>query len=614
MTSAQTALLSLPGPAEAIVGQRVQVQVEGPPVPKERAWRLVGDTDWLNRVAGNGAVLSMELEAQRDGLSVIKGLLAGPLGLRFPFEEVWTSWVRGESFRQVRTVHSPLLLGTDYEARLVPDGDQVRPRISLTLTVTRLALPIAHFEAAGIARRWKAALQALAEPPQALRALPPAAQEAFARWRGVSNTDLVRRVTEHLATSHPNELRQLRGYLLADQWGLDRDTVLEDLLNGVDVGALELYWSVRCVRCYGEVASGTTLSDLADHATCPSCRIDFASDLGDNVEVLFTPHPSVMKRTEERFCTLFPAGASSQYAVITLAPGQTLGSHLTLPPGEWTLGAGGEEADSRLILAAGTQGGAVDWRASTTGGTVHGTAGPQRVTVHNDAPGRRRVYLTRVGGDDPRIPASRLTTLPAFRKRMGHQVLAAGTRIGVRSVALVFTDLSDSTAMYEEMGDAGAYALVRDHFRVLDAVIEAHGGTVVKTIGDAVMAAFHDAGTALGAALAMQAAFNPWVEARGLKQPPRLKIGLHVGPALAVHTDAAGIDYFGGTVNTAARAQGVAASGEVVWTQAIAADSRVDTMLAEAGLPVSTLERQLKGLKDTVILRKVNTLGPPRAP
>jgi class 3 adenylate cyclase len=197
---------------------------------------------------------------------------------------------------------------------------------------------------------------------------------------------------------------------------------------------------------------------------------------------------------------------------------------------------------------------------------------------------------------------------------MGHQVLAAGTRIGVRSVALVFTDLSDSTAMYEEMGDAGAYALVRDHFRVLDAVIEAHGGTVVKTIGDAVMAAFHDAGTALGAALAMQAAFNPWVEARGLKQPPRLKIGLHVGPALAVHTDAAGIDYFGGTVNTAARAQGVAASGEVVWTQAIAADSRVDTLLAEAGLPVSTLERQLKGLKDTVILRKVNTLGPPRAP
>ena len=86
MTSAQTALLSLPGPAEAIVGQRVQVQVEGPPVPKERAWRLVGDTDWLNRVAGNGAVLSMELEAQRDGLSVIKGLLRGPWACASPLK------------------------------------------------------------------------------------------------------------------------------------------------------------------------------------------------------------------------------------------------------------------------------------------------------------------------------------------------------------------------------------------------------------------------------------------------------------------------------------------------------------------------------------------------
>ena len=52
------------------------------------------------------------------------------------------------------------------------------------------------------------------------------------------------------------------------------------------------------MRCHGEVSSSTSLSDIADHAGCPSCDLDFDNDLSTNVEVLFAPHPGVLPRVE----------------------------------------------------------------------------------------------------------------------------------------------------------------------------------------------------------------------------------------------------------------------------------------------------------------------------
>jgi class 3 adenylate cyclase len=57
--------------------------------------------------------------------------------------------------------------------------------------------------------------------------------------------------------------------------------------------------------------------------------------------------------------------------------------------------------------------------------------------------------------------------------------------LGVENLMFLFTDLKDSTPMYEEMGDAHAFALVIDHFAILTTEIRNHNEAVVKTIGDA---------------------------------------------------------------------------------------------------------------------------------
>ncbi|MSQ01247.1 MAG: hypothetical protein EXR71_05035 [Myxococcales bacterium] len=582
-------------------------RVQSPVTTAERAWKMVGDTDFMNRAAGNGAVVKLDVARQTDGFMMLTGVMAAPMGMRIPFEETWTSWVHQRFFRQVRDLTSPFVARSDYRASLVPAPGGVRAVVDLSLTGPGWAAMVRRgLSLTTMQRRWETVLQRLGdeaadEDGTAARVLGAEAQAAVRRWKDGADPAMVARLESHYRCGRPSDLSRMRAFVLADRWGLPREALLETLLAGVDVGATELFWSVRCVRCYGQVAGGRVLSDLADHAECPACAVTTETDLGENVEVLFAPHPGVMRDLDVNFCTIYPAQAPAQYALLTLAPKQGVVLDAPVPPGEWRIGPGGGQPD--VVVDAGGEGvPVIRWRSGDVG-TAQVRAGDVTLDIKNDTARRGRVQLTRSGGEVAIVPASYLTTRENFRRRLGHQVLARDLRVGVRSVALLFTDLSGSTMMYEELGDARAFAVVRDHFVILRAAAAAQGGTVVKTIGDAVMAAFFDAAAAVAAACQMQAQFTAWASTLKMDNPPSLKVGVHVGSALVVHSDAAGLDYFGGTVNLAARAQGAAAAGEVVLTDAVAQQERVVTLLAELGVVPESFHTPLKGLGEVRLWR-----------
>ena len=94
-----------------------------------------------------------------------------------------------------------------------------------------------------------------------------------------------------------------------------------------------------------------------------------------------------------------------------------------------------------------------------------------------------------------------------------------------------------------------------------------------------------------------------WVEGQGLEVPPGLNVGLHVGPALAVHAEARGLDWFGRTVNLAARAQSAARDGAIVMTGEVRADSRVDAALTRIGARPEPFTSELKGIGQVSLFR-----------
>jgi len=142
-----------------------------------------------------------------------------------------------------------------------------------------------------------------------------------------------------------------------------------------------------------------------------------------------------------------------------------------------------------------------------------------------------------------------------------------------RTLAILFADVSGSTALYEKLGDRRALKAVESVLDELRAATAALEGRVVKTLGDEIMAVFPTGTAAAQAAFDMQERVSRMKPFGGLRLGVR--IGFHAGPVLEE-----GGDFFGDAVNTAARMATVAKSGQIVTTEA-----------TTQGLPAQILDR-----------------------
>lgn len=130
-----------------------------------------------------------------------------------------------------------------------------------------------------------------------------------------------------------------------------------------------------------------------------------------------------------------------------------------------------------------------------------------------------------------------------------------------RNLAVLFADISDSTSLYQKLGDGAARNIVNACLEVVNCVLACYEGRLVKTIGDEVMCVFPDADRAVLAAADMQAKVS--VTKPG-NYPVSIHIGLHCGPVLVEDNDV-----FGDTVNVAAYLRAAATAEQILTTDAI---------------------------------------------
>lgn len=173
------------------------------------------------------------------------------------------------------------------------------------------------------------------------------------------------------------------------------------------------------------------------------------------------------------------------------------------------------------------------------------------------------VKIERLGYATLAATAQIVTMMSEFRRLFSKDLLKPSTPLKVGHSTIMFSDLTGSTALYTKAGDAAAFRLVDDHFDVLRKAIDQGGGAVVKTMGDAVMAAFVDPATCVRAAVECLRAFEVFRKTHENGADTGLKLGLYAGPCYVVTANDA-IDYFGQTVNCASRVQHLADSGELM--------------------------------------------------
>jgi class 3 adenylate cyclase len=132
----------------------------------------------------------------------------------------------------------------------------------------------------------------------------------------------------------------------------------------------------------------------------------------------------------------------------------------------------------------------------------------------------------------------------------------------------------------------------------LHEIVGQHGGAVVKTIGDAVMATFPSPDRALAAALRMRDSV------RELKKDLLIKIGIHEGPCLAVTLNDR-LDYFGQTVNIAARVQSLADAKAIFATKSVVEHPQVAKMLETGNHHPTEQLAALRGVADKMAVFQI---------
>jgi class 3 adenylate cyclase len=574
-------------------------------------WPSISDTDWLDKKIGMAAV-DYQFEPQRHGGSQIFAKTHLNL-LTMTYTELPYQWLPHYWFAVERIFHSGWLryLAVQWHLQdLTTSGCLMTvhfhyvPRYPF-LPLKRLAQHIlkkmfAWFTGidATIPDQPRLGFEALFERNSSL---DKQITNLTQTWQYLMpDSDIPQQVAEFIYTAPDKYVYQLRPFEVADYFQLSRLNVLTFCLLATQAGFLDLNWNVLCPSCRGAQSRTQRLWQLDTQVHCDACNIRYDAQFDHNVEVTFTPRANIRQLDTQHYCIAGPASTGHIWAQICLDPGETRHLTLDLPVGEyrwWSL-----SLDDEIIVQVIQESSLptlqlyLDHRFAQQSNIQ--LAESTQLTLHNPTEHwialkiEKLRYYTRVA------TAALVTSLQDFRDLFSSsEVLRPNQHLGISNIVILFSDLVGSTQLYENKGDANAFRLVQEHFEVMIPIIRHHQGGVVKTIGDAVMAVFTESTAAFQASLAILQAFAQ----RNTQHQPEdhiiIKLGLHRGPCIVLNLNER-LDYFGNTVNRAARIQGLSQGNDIVMSATLFQEIQ-PLLVNYPGLQTVVFTAELKGIKNT---------------
>jgi len=584
----------------------------------EQLWPYVSDTQRFNRVAVGYTVRA--IAEDDNGTRQLRARYFVPLAWdEHPFE-----WERPHRFSVYRRFHGPILRDFTSRATLTPRAHgallqyEVTVRPATLLGLLAIPIQIGLISRRRFGRAFRQIDEFLQHPIDTRGPFGSPRSfihgEAAQRLQDIARelaqdgyaTDLIDRLLRFVSQAEDEEVIHLRPYALADRWGVPRREVLQLCLAATRRSLLDLHWDVVCPMCRGAGASVQQLNEVHDQAHCPSCRMDFDVNFDHALEVTFRPHAGIRPVAIVDYCMGGPQLTPHIVAQQIIAPGETRtitvaldqGAHRVrtrsnLPhaiTGHLDLRVTSDPAEqpaSSIMLHAHAGGWSADRSVITSA---------PEITIGNETPVVQGVVIERLAWNDQAVTAAEVSTVQAFRDWFATQALRPDVQLGISNLAILFTDLRGSTQLYRMIGDAPAFERVLEHFDVLRRSVEAHGGALIKTIGDAIMAAFLDPAQGVAAALDILQGMAELNRTR-TDYPLRLKLGLHAGPAIAVTLNER-LDYFGTTVNIASRLEGQAQGDDLIVSTEVMQQPGVQRVLSERAVAVEDFTARLKGFTD----------------
>jgi class 3 adenylate cyclase len=595
-----------PWPARLGNGRRIEYlwrfEARAPP---DDVWRVLSDTSRVNRALDGP---EMHFTDTPDG---VRGWSVNG-GVRHEWVEVPWNWVAGHWLEGARLYGRGFLEVMHSVTRIDPAASggsivhiafQLVPRGRLGAAAVRFAFP-------SMQRRYARVIDAIepgpARPGLLIVAPPPLEARQEARLGALASAlhaagfdaALVERVARWVRTGDEQDLARIQVRERARSWQTPEDELLSLFLHATREGLFQLSWDVVCPHCRGVREEHGQASGIPRNGHCPACAIDFETE--DSVEITFHVHPSVRPIEKRVYCAAEPATKAHVRLQQRLAPGAELEVRPPLGPGRWRLRQLGQKRYG--YLDTGDAGLAeLTWRSTDPPAEQRARTAPALRLV-NDSAAAATFVIEEPTWSDNALRPGRLLSFQQFRDLFSDEYLGNGIQLSVGEQTILFTDIVGSTALYARRGDPEAFVEVKRHFDRVFEIVAANRGAVVKTIGDAVMGAFGDPLDAVRASKRIHEAFPP----PKAGEPPdlaRLRISLNTGPCIAVRLNA-NIDYFGGTVNVAAKVQSLAEAWQVAMTRRTWAAPGVAEWVASQGGRVVDLEYRSRALPEPIPVKQ----------
>jgi len=556
--------------------------------PVDKLWELVSDTPRWGEASGFPKYLVSET-LQADGTVRVSGKIE-IAGMTLNWEEPPVNWVAQRWFEQRRVFSKGPMISMSNIARLEDRG--LTSGLSLELifdTRNLLGSFIAKRLLAAFETKVKLLLENAdrlirAEQPRLFvsdyQPSPSSLQRTEKLRENIEASPyehgLSTKLVEYINTNQEVDLWAMRPIAIARRWGAQTRDVIELFLQAVRSGLLESRWDILCPRCRVSKSTTSNMGELPRGVHCDACNIDFESDFASNVELSFSPSPSVRAVEYGHYCRSGPGVTPHIKSQCLLEPGASKSLPLSLKAGDYRIRT--LEAGDEFVLT---------WnddifpkiQVHDQNIEIGGDSPRDQIALVNNGNKQRTIVIEELNWLGDVLTAERVTTLQAFRDLFSEQVLRPGDEVSIRNISFLFSDLVGSAQLFSQLGDADAYHIVREHFAELGEIVLRHAGSIVKTSGDGIHAAFLTPDDALRASVEMQRSM-PGFNQRLDSDNTSMRIGLHSGSSIAVTLNGV-LDYYGAAVNLAARLEGIGEAGYITMSNAFASDPSIEAMLVD---------------------------------
>lgn len=588
-------------------------------LPRKVVWELLANTDQLNRIIGLMPVqFSNVIKDHAIFYRKANAKVGNVIPLRwneYPFE-----WVKEKSYT-VRRIYSNGPLAEFYGGVELADSSTILHNNENATTVTLfaqfipanilgyIAMPLVGYKS------MKNTLRYLVECVEETKERKGKHQYITKKEAKVNKSLFEERMVElksysispnllpflqkHLFQMGDKEVVGMQPYVLARRWNVDKYDVLRMFLYATRIGILKLNWNLICPNCRVSKETHETLFTIKkEQYHCDLCDINYTMNFDQYVELSFSVHPAIRNSSYSTYCVGGPLITPHIHVQKIVEHGKSVVLPYPIHHVDFQIRVLKKNKvirciDNELSVKKTPK---VSFREDGwEKEIVEMPKGITKLTISNESKMDIIVAMEETSWKQHIVTAAEVTTLSEFRDLFASEVLSPGLRVGIENITIFFSDLKDSTALYEKIGDAQAFGEVRNHFEYLKKWITNNSGSIVKTIGDAVMAVFYSPKQGMQAALDIQNYVKDFNKTQ--KHKVVIKIGLHSGPAIVINSNDK-IDYFGRTVNIASRIQGESEGGDIIISKEFYDRKEVRAVLKAQSIQTSTFSAVMKGAKE----------------